>query len=204
MIEIRQMKQQFQNGAPARIYEIADSNDSLYFFYSAGMIKEGHPEVLAVDLPYPDPCTDRIMKQLRKEKEEHGSFPFTLGTSIWIKKSKQWVSPISVTSKQQRKQIFKHLMTRTDPKSKVVVLKVDSTSKENRPQPLTKEQAETYIDKIVKNASQVQALYNRGEKLVADERFPLARVRTKDPDCVALPGLKDPLSVAGSGWSRRT
>jgi hypothetical protein len=60
-------------------------------------------------------------------------------------------------------------MTRTDPKSKVVVLKVDSSSsKETPPQPLTKEQAESYIGEIVKNAPQVQALYNRGEKLVAD------------------------------------
>jgi len=167
-IEIRQMKQQSQNWDSTRFYEVADDKDSLYFFYSAGMIKEGHPEVLAVDLPHPYPCSDRIMKQLRKEKENHGSFPFTLGTSIWIKKNKQWVSPIPVTSKQQRKQIFKRLMTKTDPKSKVVVLKVDSTSKENRPQPLTQEQAEAYIDEIVKNASQVQAMYSRGEKLVAE------------------------------------
>jgi len=167
-IEIRQKKQQSQNWDSTRFYEVADDKDSLYFFYSAGMIKEGHPEVLAVDLPYPYPCSDRIMKQLRKEKEKHGSFPFTLGTSIWIKKNKQWVSPIPVTNKQQRKQIFKHLMTKTNPKSKVVVLKVDSTSKENRPQPLTQEQAEAYIDEIVKNASQVQAMYNRGEKLVAE------------------------------------
>jgi len=163
----KQRQKQRQNRDP-QIYEVADSNDSLYFFYSTGMAKQGHPEFLAVDLPYPYPCSNRIFKQLRKEFEEHGSFPFTLGTSIWIDETKQWVSPIPVTIKKQRKQIFKHLMTKTNPKSKVVVLKVDSTSKENRPRPLTKDQAETYIDEIVKNASQVQALYNRGEKLVAE------------------------------------
>ena len=60
-------------------------------------------------------------------------------------------------------------MTKTSPKSKIVVLKMDSTSKESRPEPLTEEQAEAYIGEIVKNASKVQALYNRGQKLVADD-----------------------------------
>ena len=167
-LEINQMKQRFRHINFYRICDVADFNDNLYFFYSIGMVKDGDPEVLSVDLPYPDPCSHRIMKYLKKKKEESGSFPFSLGTSIWIAKTKQWVSPIPVTDQKQRKQIFKHLMTKTDPKSKVVVLKVDSTSKETHPQPLTEEQAEAYIGEIVKNASQAQALYNRGEKLVAD------------------------------------
>ncbi len=105
------------------------------------------------------------MKCLKQEKDRNGSFPFTLGTSIWIDETKQWVSPIPVTVKKQRQQIFKYLMTRTNHKSVVVVLKVGSTSKKSRPEPLSKEQAEAYIGEIVKNAHSVQALYNRGEKL---------------------------------------
>lgn len=168
--DIHTLKQQLQNNKDSFFtYEVSDHNDSLYFFYTNGMSRNGHPEVLSVDLPFPDPCSNRIMRRLKKEKDDSGSFPFSLGTSIWIHKTKQWVSPIPVTNEKHRKQILKYLMTRTkDKKSKIVVLKVDGTSKESRPEPLTEEQAEAYIGEIVKNTSKTQALYNRGEKLVAD------------------------------------
>ena len=168
--DIHKFKKQLQNKPDSfYTYEVADHNDSLYFFYTDGMARNGHPEVLSVDLPFPEPCSNRIMGRLKKEKDDSGSFPFSLGTSIWIHKTKQWVSPIPVTNEKHRKQILKYLMTRTkDKKSKIVVLKVDGTSKESRPEPLTEEQAEAYIGEIVKNASKTQALYNRGEKLVAD------------------------------------
>ena len=106
--------------------------------------------------------------------KRNGSFQLSLGTSIWIKKTKQWVSTIPVTDQMHRKKIFKHLMTRTDPKSKIVVLKVESSNKMAPTQPLSKEQAKSFIGEIMKNAHQVQALYNqgntynRGEKLVGD------------------------------------
>ncbi len=166
--QIHQAKLHCQKQNPVITHQVADWNDSLYFFYTTGMVKEGHPELLCVDLPYPNPRSNLIIKCLKQEKDDNGSFPFTLGTSIWIKETKQWVSPIPVTAKKQRQQIFKHLMTKTNHKSEVVVLKVDNTSKESCPVPLSKEQAEAYIGEIVKNASRVQALYNRGEKLVSD------------------------------------
>lgn len=156
-LQSHRMKQRCRQHNPVITHEIADWNDGLCFFYTTGMVKEGHPELLSVDLRYPNPRTSRIMKRLKKEKDENGSYPFTLGASIWIKETKQWVSPIPVTVKKQRQQIFKHLMTKTNHKSKVVVLKVDSTSKESRPEPLSKEQAEAYIEEIVKNAPRVQA-----------------------------------------------
>jgi len=167
-LEIHRMKQRCRQQNPIITHEVADWNDSLYFFYTTGMVKEGHPELLSVDLPYPNPRSNLIMKRLKQEKDDNGSYPFTLGTSIWIKETKQWVSPIPVTVKRQRQQISEHLMTKTDPKSKVVVLKVDRTSKTSRPEPLSKEEAEAYIEEIVKNAHRVQELYNRGEKLVAE------------------------------------
>ena len=167
--EINQLKQRYQSQNPFFITEVADLNDSLYFFYTHGMIKDGRTELLSVDLPFPDPCSRRIIERLKKEKDKSGSFPFSLGTSIWIRKTKQWASPIPVTNEKHRKQILKYLMTKTSPKSKIVVLKMDSTSKESCPEPLTEEQAEAYIGEIVKNASKVQALYNRGQKLVADD-----------------------------------
>jgi len=172
-LEIHRAKQRYLQKNPVFTHEVADWNDSLYFFYTTRMVKKGHPELLSVDLPYPNPCSNSIMKHLKKEKDNNGSYPFSLDTSIWIDETKQWVLPIPVTVKKQRKQIFKHLMTKTNPKSQVVVLKVDNTSKhkESRPQPLTKEKAEAYIEEIVKNAPRVQALYNRGEKLVS-ETFP--------------------------------
>jgi hypothetical protein len=167
--DIRKMKQRFQHQNPFFTYEVADHSDSLYFFYTNGRAKDGHPEILSVDLPFPDPCSHRILRHLKKEQDKNESFALSLGTSIWIHKTTQWVSPIPVTNEKHRKQIFKHLMTRTkDMESEVVVLKVDGTSKESRPEPLTEKQAEAYIGEIVKNASKVQALYNRGEKLVAD------------------------------------
>jgi hypothetical protein len=101
------------------------------------------------------------MKEMMKE----GSESLALG-DIFQAQTKQWISPIPVTNKEDRKKIFEHLMTQSDPSSKVVVLKVDSCKK--APSALTDVQAQAYICQIVKNAHEVRTRFNRGEKLIEE------------------------------------
>jgi tetratricopeptide (TPR) repeat protein len=149
------------------VIDVADFKDEIFYFYTKGFVKNYQVEFLAIDLPFHlgDPYSQRILKFIIKEKMKEGSESLALG-DVFQTPTKLWISPIPVTNKKDRVKIFTHLMTSSDPSSKVVVLKVDSCKK--APSALTDEQAQAYISQIVKNAHEVQTRYNRGEKLIAE------------------------------------
>jgi tetratricopeptide (TPR) repeat protein len=149
------------------LIDVADFRDEIYFFYTKGFVKNYQVEFLAIDLPFHlgDQNSQRILKFIMKEKMKEGSESLALG-DVFQAPTKQWISPIPVTNKKDLKKIFQHLMTQTDPSSKVVVLKVDSCKK--APPALTNDQAQAYISQIVKNAHEAKTRYNRGEKLIEE------------------------------------